>query len=268
MVDKTARDWWDSRAKSRLENMQQKEMTRSAALYEAACWQFIEPLLPAGKGRVLEAGCGTGRWVYRLAPLGHRVVLSDFSPEMVRLASEELHKRGVKDRVDACHVLDICDMHTLEDGSFDMALALGEPVGLCDDQRKAVEEMRRVVKGGGYVVCDVSNRYRMALDLARENNWARAAEVLDSGITQTKGGFSLRSFSPEEVRELFISCGLDVLHVAAVCPFLSFPANKDQMTALEEDSTYAIVRDVFHRFVESPEMIGVSARLLIVGRKI
>ena len=268
MTEKTARDLWDARAASRLKFMQTKKMARFNALYENACWRFIEPLLPVGGGRILEAGCGTGRWVYRLVPLGHRVVLSDFSPEMVRIAFKQIDEQGVSDGVEACHVLDICDMHTLADESFDMALALGTPVGLCDNPHKAVAELYRVVKQGGFLFCDVTNQYRRALDLAKENNWAAVAEILDSGKKQTNGGFVSRSFTPEKIRELFTACGLKVLHVAAVCPFLSFPPSPDQVTALEDDAAYAAAKDIFYRFAETPEMIHVSTRLLIAGRKI
>jgi len=268
MTEKTARDLWDARAESRLKFMQTKKMARFNALYENACWRFIEPLLPVGGGRILEAGCGTGRWVYRLVPLGHRVVLSDFSPEMVRIAFKQIDEQGVSDGVEACHVLDICDMHTLADESFDMALALGTPVGLCDNPHKAVAELYRVVKQGGFLFCDVTNQYRRALDLAKENNWAAVAEILDSGKKQTNGGFVSRSFTPEKIRELFTACGLQVLHVAAVCPFLSFPPSPDQVTALEDDAAYAATKDIFYRFAETPEMIHVSTRLLIAGRKI
>ena len=267
MAENKARDFWDSRAESRRELMQKRELSRNKDLYEETCWRFIEPFLPSGVGRILEAGCGTGRWVYRLAPLGHRIVLSDFSPEMIRVASEEIHRRGVSGSVEACQVLDICDMYTLEDESFDMILALGCPVAICDNQRKAVEEMCRVVKPGGYVICDVSNRYRIALDLARENKWTKAAEILYSAKTQAKDYYSHRSFSPNDIHELFTLCGLDVLHVAAVSPFMSFPPNKDQAAALDDDAAYFAAKDVFHDFAENPEMIAVSARLLIVGKK-
>ncbi len=268
MTEKTARDLWDARAASRLKFMQTKKMARFNTLYEDACWRFIEPLLPVGGGRILEAGCGTGRWVYRLVPLGHRVVLSDFSPEMVRIASKQINERGVSDGVEACHVSDICDMHTLADESFDMALALGTPVGLSDNPHKAMAELHRVVKQGGFVFCDMANQYRSALDLAKENNWAAVAEVLDSGKNQANGGFVSRRFTPTAIRELFTACGLQVLHVAAVCPFLSFPPNPDQVAALEDDAAYAAARDIFHRFAETPEMISISTRLLIAGRKI
>jgi len=61
MAKKTVRDLWDSRAKSRMKNMQRNEVRRLSSLYEDTCWRFIEPLLPAGTGRILETGCGTGR---------------------------------------------------------------------------------------------------------------------------------------------------------------------------------------------------------------
>ena len=267
MSEKTAREQWDSLAKSRLESMQRKERIRTTNLYEEACWRFIEPLLPAGEGRILEAGCGTGRWVFRLAPLGHRIVLADFSPEMVRLAARQVEQRGVSGRVEACHVMDICNMHGLSDAGFDMALALGEPVGLCGNAGRAIRELCRVAKPGGIVAFDASNRFRRALDLARKNDWGHAAQLLDSSRSGAQSGFPHRSFTPSELRELFVSVGLEVLHVAAVCPFLSFPPDKGQMAALEADDAYAAARDMFVRFAEAPEMIAVSARLLIVGRK-
>ena len=61
-------------------------------------------------------------------------------------------------------------LYELGDGSSDRVLALGFPVELFDNQRRAMEEMLRVVKPGGDVICDVSNRYRIALDIAHENN--------------------------------------------------------------------------------------------------
>jgi len=268
MTEKTPQDLWDARAASRLKFMQTKKMARFNALYENACWRFIEPLLPAGDGRILEAGCGTGRWVYRLVPLGYQVVLTDFSPEMIRIASEQINERGVSDGVEACHVSDICNMRTLANDSFDMVLALGTPVGLCDNPEKAVAEMHRVVKPEGFVFCDMANQYRSALDLAKENDWAAVADVLDSGEKQTNGGFVSRSVTPKAIRKLFTAYGLQVLHVAAVCPFLSFPPNPDQVAALEDGAAYATARDIFHRFAETPEMISISTRLLIAGRKI
>ncbi len=264
---KSARDIWDEKAEERVKRMRDNKMAASRKLYEETCWRYLEPLLPAKQARVLEAGCGTGRWVYRLAPLGHRVVLSDFSPEMVRVAQEQAEENGIADSVESCQVLDICDMNTLDDNSFDIVLALGEPLGLCPDARKAVSELHRVAKPGGYVLCDVANRFRRALDYALSNEWQKASTVLESGKSLTTGDLPHTSFSVEGLRGLMENEALQVVHIAAVCPLMTFPPRKDQMTALENNDNFNLARDIFSRFAEDREMMGVSSRLLAVGRK-
>ena len=49
---------------------------------------------------------------------------------------------------------------------------------------------------------------------------------------------------------------------------MPFPPQPEQVAALENDAAYADARDIFFRFAETPEMIHVSTRLLIAGRKI
>jgi SAM-dependent methyltransferase len=47
--------------------------------------------------RILELGSGSGRYAVELAKRGARVVGVDFSPAMVRLATELAHREGVRD---------------------------------------------------------------------------------------------------------------------------------------------------------------------------
>ncbi|WP_461209576.1 class I SAM-dependent methyltransferase [Desulfocurvus sp. DL9XJH121] len=262
------RNFWDSKALDRVEQMRGKGFSPMNALYEEACWRFIEPLLPASGARVLEAGCGTGRWVFRLAEAGHRTTLTDFSPEMVRVAREQVRERGVADSVDACLVMDICDMGELPDAHFDLVLALGEPLGLCGDAGRALNEMRRVTRPGGFVACDVANRFRRALDLAQKGDWPRSKEMADTGRASFKAGFPLRAFTPDEIRSLYESNGLTVTTLAATCPFLSFPPDQNQLRALYQDpEAFTIAQSLFHDHAETPEMLAVSTRLLVVGEK-
>lgn len=263
-----AREFWDGKAESRAEQTRGGAFSPLNRLYEESCWRVIEPLLPEGGARVLEAGCGTGRWVFRLAPLGHRVTLTDFSPEMVRVAEREVRDRGMADAVDGYHVLDICDMHALADATFDLVLALGEPLGLCADAGKALAEMRRVTKPGGHVVCDVANRFRQALDLAKANHWSLAAEVVERGERQSAQGFTHHSFTPDSLRALYESNALQVTTLTASCPFLSFPPDKAQLEALQDAQTYATAQTLFTTQAHTPEMLAVSSRLLIAGKSV
>ena len=268
MATEDPREYWDKKAATFASGERRRRSGRSRALYEESCWRYIEPVLPSIKGSlILEAGCGTGRWVYRLAPMGYQVVLSDLSTEMIRHAAEMVKLKGMSDRVAAYQVLDICDMHTLSDESFDLVLALGVPLTLCSDPGRAVEECYRVTRPGGHVVCDASNRFRTALDLARENDLTQFAGVLDTGRITRQTGLTQHHFMPQELTGLFRAKGMEILHLAAVCPFFEFPTTKEHVSILDDEEIFKTVQDVFRRYSEDPNVIALSSRLLIVARK-
>jgi 2-polyprenyl-3-methyl-5-hydroxy-6-metoxy-1,4-benzoquinol methylase len=76
------REYWDQKAPAYASNAGLRRFGRFMDLYEESCRHCIEPVLPAIEGSaILEAGCGTGSWVTRLAPVGYHVVLADLSPE-------------------------------------------------------------------------------------------------------------------------------------------------------------------------------------------
>lgn len=53
---------------------------------------------PAGK-RILDVGCGSGRYAIELVRAGAEVTGVDFSEEMIRMAEARIAEAGVKDRV-------------------------------------------------------------------------------------------------------------------------------------------------------------------------
>jgi ubiquinone/menaquinone biosynthesis C-methylase UbiE len=269
MTIENPREYWDKKAATFASGEKRRKSGRFRDLYEEGCWRYIEPVLPPIKGSlILETGCGTGRWVFRLAPIGYHMVLSDLSPEMIRHAAETVKLQGMSDRVAAYHALDICDMHTLSDESFDLVLALGVPLSLCSDPRTAVEECQRVTKPSGYVVCDATNRFRTALDLARENDLTQFARVLDTGQITRQTGLTQYHFRPQELASLFRTNGMEVLHLAAVCPFFEFPVTQEHVNILDDDEIFKTVQDVFRRYAEEPNVISLSRRLLIVAQKV
>lgn len=268
MCTEDLREYWDKKAPEFASRERRRRSGRFRELYEEGCWRYIELLLPPVEtGLILETGCGTGRWVFRLAPMGYRVVLSDLSAEMIRHAGERVEQQGLGGRVAAYHVLDICDMHALADESVDMVLALGVPLSLCSDPERAIEECRRVTRPGGHVVCDMSNRYRTALDLARENRLGPLADLLDTGRITRETGLTQHHFSTASLHGLFRKQGMEILHLAALCPFFEFPATKEHVEILNDEETYRSVQDLFRRYAEDPNVIALSSRLLVAARK-
>jgi len=98
---------------------------------------------------VLEVGCGIGVGPANLAR-AHRchVVGIDRSEQMVQWARRRAREHGVEDRVELL-VADVTDL-PFEDDRFDVAYA-ESVLGFVGDRSKALAEMVRVVRPGGYV---------------------------------------------------------------------------------------------------------------------
>jgi len=263
-----ALDYWDDKAGFFASGERRQRTRRMADLYETSCWRYIEPLLPPREtGTILEAGCGTGRWVYHLAPMGYHLELLDFSGEMIRHAEAKVNQQGLEKNVTGYHVQDICDMSALPDNGFDIVLALGMPLSLCGNPEQAVAEMCRITKPGGHVVCDAMNRFRTALDMARKNDMTQLFNALNKGIVVTESGMTHNCFGPEELEALFLNQGLRPSQTAAITPFFEVPPSKEQVEILDDDNMFNQIANVFQAVSEDPGVIGVSSRLLIVAQK-
>jgi len=268
MATKAPREHWDQQSPIYASGEGHRRFGRFLDLYEKSCWRYIETVLPkVEEGLILEAGCGTGRWVERLAPMGYRMVLSDLSSEMVRRARDKAERLGLSDRMVAYHVLDICDMHALPEASFDLALALGGPLSLCRDAKLAVSELRRVTKPGGYVVCDSGNRYRTALDLVRDNELSQLVRVLDTGQFSRPDGLTDHRFGPQELADLFEASGMKALHMAGLCPLFDYLPTKEQVGILDDEHVFETMLNVGKHYAEDTSIVGLSGRLLIVARR-
>lgn len=94
--------------------------------------------------RVLDAGCGSGRTMEDLAELGEVVGLEPSRPSL-----EVARARGVGEVVEGS-----LTHAPFPDGSFDLATTL-DVIEHIDDDRRALAELRRLVRPGGYLVVTV-----------------------------------------------------------------------------------------------------------------
>ena len=150
----------------------------------------------AAEIRVLDVGCGIGRWSCRLAARGASVTGVDLSPTMIVQAYRRAAAQGVAAR---CRFL-AQDLATLEvDGQFDLILGVTvlqhilEPAAL----RAAVQRLASHLRAGGTLIL---------LEAAPE----RAVTSCDSPI--------FRARQRDEYRRLFEDCGLMVRAITGVDP--------------------------------------------------
>lgn len=193
------------------------EQTRAEAEF------LIDELDPRAGQRWLDMPCGYGR---------HMVELTALAPELT-LIGGDLNRQylNVPDLTAGLNVL-ACDMRQmpLADGSFDCLLNLLNSFGYYPprgksglDDRATLTEFARVLKPGGRLVMDLSNR-RALIDLVRrqsvirycgggyeaveEFQWDRREQCLINRTTwrwpegQEEAGYRLRLYTPGQIQRL------------------------------------------------------------------
>lgn len=119
----------------------------------------LHPYLSPGK-RVLDAGCGAGRFSVLIAEAGAVLSLLDICPDQVTRAFGSLKQRGLADRIEACIAADIIDLSVFPDNSFDTSICFGGVLNyLGQSALKGLQELIRVTREGGTIILSVLSRY-------------------------------------------------------------------------------------------------------------
>jgi ubiquinone/menaquinone biosynthesis C-methylase UbiE len=141
---------------------------------------------------VLDLACGTGTTSFYLAKkFNCKVTGIDISPSLIEVANKELGKFGNKQKVDF-KVADAFKM-PFPDNTFDFVIAQAFFI-LVNDKTKALEEIYRVLKPGGYIG-------------SLELSWFKTPpkEVYDEILIKTCTNFVPRMVKLEEWEEFFKS---------------------------------------------------------------
>jgi cytosine/adenosine deaminase-related metal-dependent hydrolase/ubiquinone/menaquinone biosynthesis C-methylase UbiE len=157
--------------------------------------RFLNRMLPdVGGLDVLDAGCGTGRWLHLLE--SHRpasLVGVDTSPEMLQRASAKL---GAKSTLH----LGSCAALPIQDSSVDLILS-SFVLSYLDSLDTFARELYRVARPGANVFLT-----DMHPDTATSCNWKRSFKATDM-----EENIQVRSHSLQEITEAFHSCGFELL---------------------------------------------------------
>ena len=118
--------------------------------------------------RVLDAGCGPGRFTTTVAKLGAAVTALDLSERQLELAEEKISEAGLLEVVDAFVPADITDLSLFPDGQFDAVICYGGALSyVCERRHRAASELVRVVRPGGILLISVMSRYGAMANLVR-----------------------------------------------------------------------------------------------------
>jgi ubiquinone/menaquinone biosynthesis C-methylase UbiE len=122
---------------------------------ELAYDQFVERVGQPQGSRALDIGCGICANSLRLARRGYLVSAGDYSESILDPARENVARNGLSDQISITRE-DILNL-SFPDDHFDLVLCWGVLMHIPDIER-ALDELVRVTKPGGYLVLEEINQ--------------------------------------------------------------------------------------------------------------
>lgn len=184
--------------------------------HDALTWDHLKPFLPANlRARVIDFGCGTGKWAARLLKSGFAVTCLDISPAML----DECRRRFA-DLPPSASVqylqADLCDLTAVAHDSFEFAVALGDPIGCAESPKAALAQIRRVLVHDAVLVASFDNRLAAIDYYLERGDRGDLAQFLADGRTRwlTRNQheqFPITTYSPQQLRQLLTDAGYEVI---------------------------------------------------------
>jgi ubiquinone/menaquinone biosynthesis C-methylase UbiE len=190
--------------------------------------------------RVLDMGCGTGRFTVPLVATGAEVTALDLSNGMLSVAAGKLTERGLKAEI---HQGDMADL-PFADGTFDTVTSMLALMHIPLVDRQAVfTEVSRVLKPGGRMLLCVKNSVFERLFKGDRFASVDVTDVEDKKLifTETRSGTTHTapwySFAPHDLAALFARAGMTVTHLKGNSPISVWLADQvlaDLRTAVQD----------------------------------
>jgi 2-polyprenyl-3-methyl-5-hydroxy-6-metoxy-1,4-benzoquinol methylase len=177
---------------------------------------YIEPGM-----HILEIGAGPGRFTRELADLGARITVSDLSEGQLSANRQRAETDSFADSVDDWLVLDVRDVSTFDDGSFDAVVAFGGPLSyVFDHADDALRGLLRITQPNGVVLGSVMSLlgswrhfFASVLDLTDDEN----DHILLTGDLRAAQpeGHVCKLYRSSEIAQLITHSGASVLKLSA-----------------------------------------------------
>jgi SAM-dependent methyltransferase len=125
---------------------------------------------------------------------------------------------GPRGRKAVLMVADIVEMPAVASDTFQMVLAMGDPLSICSDAKRAVREIARITKPGGIVIATADNKLAAIDHFIERGSLDELEAFIQSGKTNwltadERERFELTTFTPQSLRRLFDGNGFETVQI-------------------------------------------------------
>jgi SAM-dependent methyltransferase len=229
--------------------------------YDDLAWEFVQPLLPAVPGQVIDAGCGIGRWAARIVGLGHTVIGIEQAPAMAKAARASM-------RTDRFQLIEgSMEDVELPEGRADLVLALGSLQYTLDPEHM-IERFARWTRAGGAVAVLADSQVALVLELVASGKREEALQRLETRMgTWVQGEESADNHQLDRDRlvDAFRRAGLTGIHARGLLVGASVFGLQRLSESLTQDWDRQMALE--RRLAESFLLADLGKQLLVSGRR-
>lgn len=236
--------------------------------------EIVSRTLPPAPAVIADIGGGPGRYTDWLHQLGHTVIHRDLVPHHV---DQVRHRYGTN--IDSA-IGDACDVGDIPDESVDAVLLLGPLYHLPEPAARvqAIREAARITRPGGMVYSAAITRWSARIHVIlvdrfyhERPEFLTSMDAVDETgllVPQSAGEFTGYAHTPDQFRGEMAIDELDLEAILAVEGIVSAFTDDEVTARLAEPTDRAAMLDSLRALEAVPDLLGASAHLLAVSRRV
>jgi len=197
--------------------------TYYAEVYKYFLTHHVNDLLTGTRPRkILDVGCGTGRFAVDLAACGHDVTALDYTADAIDMVRQKAEAREVSLSLHHGNAEDV--LGDFPGGSFDVILCF-EMLYVVPSFREIMESMSRLLKPEGILACSHRPPHYFIQTLLRKGKYETALRVAQSSegiLPISKAPVYYNWQTRDELKHLYKEVGLELSGLHSIGAFSGF----------------------------------------------